>query len=221
VSRVLVFDMDGVLVDVTESYREAIVQTVESFTGVAPGRELIQDFKNRGGWNNDWKLSHRLVADAGLEIDYETVVKRFNELFMGRDHDGLIVRERWIARDGLLDRLAERWRLAIFTGRHRYELDSSLGRLGMNGRFDPIFTHETSRRPKPAPDGLIDIAACCGATELWYAGDTVDDADAARAAGVPFVGIAAANPTLRDCLLAAGAAAVIDDINHLESVLPR
>ena len=30
---VLVFDMDGVLVDVTESYREAIAQTVEHFTG--------------------------------------------------------------------------------------------------------------------------------------------------------------------------------------------
>ena len=29
----LVFDMDGVLVDVTESYRETIVQTVEHFTG--------------------------------------------------------------------------------------------------------------------------------------------------------------------------------------------
>ena len=29
----LVFDMDGVLVDVTESYRETIVRTVEHFTG--------------------------------------------------------------------------------------------------------------------------------------------------------------------------------------------
>ena len=32
-SEVLVFDMDGVLVDVTESYREAIRQTVSYFTG--------------------------------------------------------------------------------------------------------------------------------------------------------------------------------------------
>ena len=30
---VIVFDMDGVLAEVTESYREAIVQTVEHFTG--------------------------------------------------------------------------------------------------------------------------------------------------------------------------------------------
>ncbi len=31
--QMLVFDMDGVLVDVTESYRETIVKTVEHFTG--------------------------------------------------------------------------------------------------------------------------------------------------------------------------------------------
>ncbi len=32
-ATVLVFDMDGVLVDVAESYREAIRQTVFNFTG--------------------------------------------------------------------------------------------------------------------------------------------------------------------------------------------
>ena len=30
---ILIFDMDGVLVDVTESYRETIARTVEHFTG--------------------------------------------------------------------------------------------------------------------------------------------------------------------------------------------
>ena len=59
------FDMDGVLVDVTESYRETIAQTVEHFTGTTCSRELIQDYKNQGGWNNDWKLSHHIVTRAG------------------------------------------------------------------------------------------------------------------------------------------------------------
>ena len=31
---VIVFDMDGVLVEVTQSYREAIRETVRHFTGV-------------------------------------------------------------------------------------------------------------------------------------------------------------------------------------------
>ena len=45
----LVFDMDGVLVDVTESYRETIVRTVAHFTNLGVTREQIQDFKNQGG----------------------------------------------------------------------------------------------------------------------------------------------------------------------------
>jgi HAD superfamily phosphatase len=57
--------MDGVLVDVTESYREPSQRTVEHFTGAAsrPARE-IQDYKNQGGWNDDWKLSHHMIRSG-------------------------------------------------------------------------------------------------------------------------------------------------------------
>jgi HAD superfamily phosphatase len=57
-STYLVFDMDGVLAEVTESYREAVVQTVRHFTGTSIERDSIQEYKNRGGFNNDWLLSH-------------------------------------------------------------------------------------------------------------------------------------------------------------------
>ena len=60
--------MDGVLAEVTESYREAIVQTVEHFTGRRIARDLIQDYKNQGGWNNDWALSQKIAADLGVEV---------------------------------------------------------------------------------------------------------------------------------------------------------
>ena len=67
-SQMLVFDMDGVLVDVTESYRETIVRTVEHFTGKTISRDSIQDYKNQGGWNNDWVLSQKICRDLGVEI---------------------------------------------------------------------------------------------------------------------------------------------------------
>jgi len=54
-------------------------------------------------------------------------------------------------------------------------------------------------------------------------GDTVDDARSAKAAGVPFVGIAApGNPRygeLVELLRGEGAVAVLDDINSLEAVV--
>src|SRR5580658_3612135 len=119
--NMIVFDMDGVLAEVTESYREAIVQTVEHFTGNRIPRDLIQQYKNAGGWNNDWTLSQKIASDLGVEIDYGAVVDYFNRIFLGgADGDGLIRRETWIPEPGLLERLSARFDLAIFTGRLRY-----------------------------------------------------------------------------------------------------
>jgi len=70
--------MDGVLVDVSDSYRETIIRTVAHFTGKPVTRELIQDYKNQGGWNNDWALSERMCRDLGCKIEYPAIVKHFN-----------------------------------------------------------------------------------------------------------------------------------------------
>ena len=39
--------------------------------------------------------------------------------FSGDEVDGLMLREQWIAREGLMERLCESCRLAVFTGRQR------------------------------------------------------------------------------------------------------
>jgi len=110
----LVFDMDGVLVDVTESYRETIASTVEHFTGVKPTNEQIQDLKNQGGFNDDWILSHYIVTRAGFDVPFETVKEHFQRLFLGAGGiPGLILREQWIARPGAFEKLAERYRFAV------------------------------------------------------------------------------------------------------------
>ncbi|MEO8129066.1 MAG: HAD family hydrolase, partial [Bryobacteraceae bacterium] len=96
----IVFDMDGVLVDVTDSYRETICQTVHHFTGRQITKELIQDYKNSGGWNNDWALSQKIIGDLGTALDYQTVVDYFQSIFFGNGSGGLILREKWIAREG-------------------------------------------------------------------------------------------------------------------------
>jgi len=66
--------MDGVLVDVTESYRETIARTVERFTGRAITRETIQEYKNEGGWSDDWRLSHHIVRRAGVPAPFDHLI---------------------------------------------------------------------------------------------------------------------------------------------------
>ncbi len=221
--EVLVFDMDGVLVEVGESYREAIRETVRHFSGKVVSHDIIQDFKNAGGWNNDWLLSQRLISDYGVKVDYADVVDYFNHVFLGNNGDGLIRRERWVPSENLLDRLSRRVSLAIFTGRAKYEADATLQRYANSIEFEPIVTDELVANPKPAPDGLELIKQHYPDKHLWYLGDTVDDARSARSAGVPFLGVSMeANPRhaeITKTLYDDGAFAVIENVNRVESLL--
>ncbi|HUL24131.1 MAG TPA: HAD hydrolase-like protein [Thermodesulfobacteriota bacterium] len=64
---VLIFDMDGVLMDVSRSYRKAIQRTVQIYLEKCLGfprrrvewitNEEISLFKSAGGFNNDWDLT--------------------------------------------------------------------------------------------------------------------------------------------------------------------
>lgn len=219
----IVFDMDGVLTEVSESYRAAIVETVAHFTGRRVSRDLIQEYKNQGGWNNDWALSQRIAADLGVDVPYNEVVDRFNEIFLGADGDGLIQRERWFPQPGLLDRLSARCGLAIFTGRLRYEADISLRRFASDLRFDPIICADDVMKGKPAPDGLLAIQRKKPGSKMIFVGDTVDDARAASAANVPFIGIAAQTHSRRDDLIRLfqqeRAVAILENVNEIEGAL--
>ncbi|MGA8028691.1 MAG: HAD family hydrolase [Bryobacteraceae bacterium] len=220
---VIVFDMDGVLVEVSGSYREAIRETVKHFTGQVVSHDLIQDFKNAGGWNNDWLLSHRLISDLGKSVEYSEVVEYFNQIFLGENGDGLIRNEKWMPQKGMLERLSERAALAIFTGRAKYEADATLGRHADGIRFHPLITDECVAHAKPAPDGLELIKQEYAGRKIWYLGDAVDDARSAQAAGVPFLGVSTPhNPRhaeIAGMLRSLGAFAVLQDINELESLV--
>jgi HAD superfamily phosphatase len=210
--------MDGVLVDVTESYRETIARTVEHFTGVKPGHEQIQDYKNQGGFNDDWRLSHHAVLQGGADVPFETVKDYFQSIFLGSNgSDGLILREQWVAREGVIEQLAESFRFSVFTGRPRAEAELTLKRFASGVAFEPLIAMEDVARHKPAPDGLLAIPGAA-----FYVGDTVDDARCARAAKVPFIGIAApSNPRYIDLVFLfqeEGAYAIVDDINYLSEV---
>jgi HAD superfamily phosphatase len=221
----LVFDMDGVLVDVTESYRETIARTVEHFTGRSVAREKIQEYKNQGGFNDDWKLSHHMVRAAGVEVAFEEVKEHFQKLFLGNGSDGLILREQWVAKPGTLEKLNERFRFAVFTGRPRSEAQITLERFAPNLTFEPLIAMEDIDNRKPTPDGLLRILKDNCDCKVFYIGDTVDDARCARAAKTPFIGIAApSNPLYLDLVFLfqeEGAYAIVDDINYLEEVFAQ
>ena len=70
--NLLVFDMDGVLVDVSGSYREATRQAAYTFLKDCRGGKKLPDplfsleelavVKQSGGLNNDWDMTHRIIS---------------------------------------------------------------------------------------------------------------------------------------------------------------
>ena len=158
-----------------------------------------------------------------MEVQYDKVVEYFNRIFFGEINDGLIMREQWFAAPGLLERIGEKYDFAVFTGRLRDEAGITLRRFANGLRFDPVIGADDVVNAKPAPDGLLKIRAMFPGRQLWYIGDTVDDALSGRAAGVPFIGIAARNNSRYDDLVSLfkreDAVAILDDINQLETVL--
>lgn len=244
--RLLILDMDGVLVDVTESYRQTIIETVRHFTGVEITHTEIQAAKNRGGSNNDWDLSLELVRERGGAPERGEVIAAFQRIYLGENpstfaqggpfgaaqdgerqpnrNNGLIARERWLPRDHLLERLSARFRLALFTGRERWEAQFTLSKFAPGVRFDPIVGMEDVQFEKPNPEGLLKIVEQMKPAEVFYIGDVMDDCLAARAAAVPFIGVVSPQNPLAAELEAlfrkGGAQAVVPDINELERVLP-
>jgi HAD superfamily hydrolase (TIGR01548 family) len=70
----VVLDIDGVLVDVADSYRRAIVESVDRVYGETIDIDDVQLFKDAGGFNNDWELTYAaalfvLGSREGLDRD--------------------------------------------------------------------------------------------------------------------------------------------------------
>jgi len=218
--EILIFDVDGVLVDVRGSYHRAIVETVRQFTRKRVARDEIHRWKNRTGYNDDWKLTFDWICSLGGRVRYHDVTRVFQKLYRGRNFDGLISRERWLAERGLLPRLARRYELAIFTGRPRREVLYTLDKFAVRQLFERIVALEDVHRPKPSPEGLRRILNGRSAARAAYVGDNVDDARAARRAGVVFLGVLPRKSAARKFrwawLRRLEARAVLGSVNELE-----
>lgn len=217
--RALLFDLDGVLADVTASYRASIVQTAASY-GIAVSLHDITILKAAGGANNDWEVTKRLLAQRGVDLPLHQVTERFESFYQGTaDRPGLRAREHLLPERALLKRLAERLPLGVVTGRPRQDAHRFLKEADVADLFGAVVCLEDGPlKPDAAPvRRALDML---GVERAWMVGDTPDDVRAARAAGVVPLGIAPPGEDAADTLIGAGAARVLTDLSELEELLP-
>jgi HAD superfamily phosphatase len=168
VKAIAVFDIDGVLRDVSGSYRRAIADTVEHFTTGAyrPTQADIDRLKSEGIWNNDWEASQELVyryfesqgqQRAQVQLNYKTLVAFFQSLYQGSDPQnwtGYICDETLLLQPSYLEQLSAAgipW--GFFSGATRDEANYVLEkRLGLKS---PVLIAMEDAPGKPDPTGLL------------------------------------------------------------------
>lgn len=206
----VVFDMDGVLVDVSHSYDEAIVRTADELLQsagcvkrVSPAeRDVV---KAIAGFNNDWDAVFALVQNHAEARRLQPLspfergsalylrVKRVFERYYWNGGEGFIAREKPLASNAALEALS-RFKLGIVTGRPRREALFAVAKFGWSRFFPPaaIVALEDCAFEKPRPEPILECLKRLGASRAVYAGDSVNDELAARAAGCEFFKVSAA-----------------------------
>ncbi len=190
----ILFDIDGVLVDVSKSYREAIKQTVKFFSGRTVSDEDIESIKKLPNSNNDWDVTYALLNNKsnlkGLDRDtedYQQIKQKFQSLYLG----GLNKNEKLIVARSTLAKLTnEGYKLGIVTSRPREEALYAL--KGLVPKFftnNSIVAAEDCKTEKPKPEPLLLAKKRMSCRSAIYVGDTVNDALASKAAGMPFISV--------------------------------
>ena len=189
--EILIFDVDGVLVDVRQTYWRSALETVRYITGKRVTYTELHRWKSKPGFNDDWSMVSAWVSSLGHPTSYEEARAAFEKFYWGSDgKPGNVRNEKLMVTPRQIEKWAQRYELNLFTGRTRQEFTFTFDRWPAAKYFRTIITMEDAKR-KPHPEGLQKILGERDPATALYVGDNIDDALAARAAGVPFMAIIA------------------------------
>lgn len=192
--EILIFDVDGVLVDVRGTYWRSALQTVRYLTGKRVTYAELHNWKSKPGYNDDWRMTADWATSVGRPTTYEQAQEAFTRFYWGPQPDGRLgnVRnEKLLVTVRQIAAWAGRFELNLFTGRNRKEFSFTFEKWPGTAYFKRVVTMDDVERIKPDPQGLHKILGKRDAASALYLGDNIDDALAARDAGVPFMAIIA------------------------------
>ena len=191
----ILFDIDGVIRSVENSYRLALIKTVYKFSGWQPSYKDIDNAKNEGIWNNDWDLSlefiKRCITKENLDLEIpsrELVVKCFEKFYFGGDPNqdsknwsGFITNEDLLVDKKFFDSLKKNGIIWGFVS----GAESASAKFVLEKRLrlkSPPLIAMGDAPDKPNPEGLINLSEKLLGRKLGktiipiaYVGDTIAD----------------------------------------------
>jgi len=215
-------DMDGVLIDTSGSYDATVIATVKALSNSTITQVDIEQLKSKGGFNNDWVVSQKLLANVGVELELDEVITVFQGIYLGADSDGkigLVENETRIIGKSLIELINHSsTTFAIVTGRPLME--AKAGAKFINLESLDLISLDCVENAKPSPEGIERLQNKY-TTSSWMCGDNPDDMQAALASNSLAIGICdkQSGNVKEQALYQAGADIVINDINELEKWL--
>ena len=183
----VVFDLDGTLVDSASDIAEAVNRTLVDWSLPRVEEPVIR------GWIGDGArlLLHRALAHAGGDLPAGPAFDAAYAVLMR--HYGASLPLQAVAYPGADEALrglrARGVRIALCTNKPERFIAPLLEALQWQTLFDAIVGGDTLAERKPSPAPLLYIAERFGvpAGQALMVGDSQTDADAAQAAGMPLL----------------------------------
>lgn len=177
---IIVFDLDGTLIDSARDLSDAIGEMLESYgTPALPLAEIVTMVGEGAP-----VLVRRAVERAGITPPVDEALGRFLSIYDRR----LMNHTR--AYPGMIEMLGlvlRRGPLAVLTNKPLGPSIGLLEALGMRGYFSRIIGGDSEYGRKPEPAGLLSLQSLAPGDQLVMIGDSPADWKAAERAGVPFV----------------------------------
>jgi phosphoglycolate phosphatase len=176
--RVLVFDLDGTLVD----SRRDIAESANELLATLGASPLAHDEVVRMVGEGARLLVQRVLAAAGTRFDPDAAYARFSVIYERRLADHTRAYPGVVAG---LERLADHYTLAVLTNKPQHHTDTLLDVLDLRRYFVQVVGGDTAHGRKPDPAGLLTIVGAAGAApaSTLLLGDSWVDVETARRAG--------------------------------------
>jgi HAD superfamily hydrolase (TIGR01549 family) len=159
----------------------------------------------------------KTFAELGIPFDHETYGAVYSPNWLSV-YEGLgLPKEHWQRADelwthhygeqsaelikGAGETLAElrrrRYRLGVVSSGNDGRINREIMEFQLAGFFEVVVCHEQIRNRKPHPEGLETAmrSLACSETEVGYVGDTPEDIEMGKSAGVLTIGVRSAYPT--------------------------
>ena len=170
----VVFDLDGTLIDSTRALLESHKAAWKSVGLKSPPKEDILSLTGLP--------LIEIMQKLGPDQDPMALAEVYSQAYVRASrHECLF--------EGISDLLARPFRAAVATGKSQRGADRVVRQFGFENRFEVVLGGNSVSKPKPNPDLLFSIMKKTGTEDIVMIGDTTYDLEMAHAAGVRGIGV--------------------------------